>query len=233
MWLDLPFRDKFSNRISTKDLHKLKNFYMAQQALSRELQAAKPLGICKTTTSTSTKVIGIHTDPSEAKEMFHQLINTKKHIVQLSQSQVSQGTVLNTIVASAIEGAPTTPTHVAEGATVKAVYVEIWAQNGSSSTVGSVTAAFYKNPGGANYANTADMAALHDWDNKKNIFHCCQGLLPTTDSGLFLVYKGWIKIPKGKQRMGLGDLLVLTVRNNNASAIDQEFCGLFVYKERR
>ncbi len=49
-WLSSVLEASLHNRFSNKDLTKLKNFYMAQQALSRELQAAKQLGICKTTT---------------------------------------------------------------------------------------------------------------------------------------------------------------------------------------
>ncbi len=39
------------NKLSNKDISILKKFYMAQQALSQELLEAKPLGICKITTS--------------------------------------------------------------------------------------------------------------------------------------------------------------------------------------
>ncbi len=39
------------NNLSDKDIRRLKNFYMVQQALARELLEAKSLGICKTTTS--------------------------------------------------------------------------------------------------------------------------------------------------------------------------------------
>ncbi len=50
-----PLAKNFSNYIrpslTLKELRTLREFYMAQQALARELQEAKPLGICKTTTS--------------------------------------------------------------------------------------------------------------------------------------------------------------------------------------
>jgi len=158
-------------------------------------------------------------------------IHSKKHYVQLDQSTIAQSVNLNTTVASAIEGAPATPTHVREGALVKAVWIEVWLVNISASTIGSFTAGFLKNPGNSNPILAADAAALHDYNNKKNIFYATQGLAPTTDSGLMLLFKGWIKIPKGKQRMGLGDTLQFFVRNNNATALDIEVCGLFTYKE--
>ncbi len=159
------------------------------------------------------------------------IIQSKKHILQISQSAITQGAVLITNVASAIEGAPTTPTTISEGAIVKAVWVEMWLNNDSATLVGSFTAGFYKNPGDANPINATTAAALHDWSNKKNLFYTTQGLAPATDSALMLLYKGWIKIPKGKQRMGLGDKLQFFVRNNNATAVDIDICGLFIFKE--
>lgn len=41
----------YLDQLSTEDLAKLKKFSMAQQELSQELLEAKPLGICKITTS--------------------------------------------------------------------------------------------------------------------------------------------------------------------------------------
>ncbi len=75
------------------------------------------------------------------------------------------------------------------------------------------------------------IAALHDYANKKNILFTAQGLVTPTDGGQVPVLRGWYKIPKGKQRFGLGDRLFLTIRNNNAAAIDINFCGLAIYKE--
>ncbi len=41
------------NKLSNRDLNKLRDFYTVQQALSQELLAAQPLGICKTCSSTN------------------------------------------------------------------------------------------------------------------------------------------------------------------------------------
>lgn len=159
------------------------------------------------------------------------VIHSRKHYVQLSLSQVSQGALLNTILADGIEGTHTDPNQVSEGAGVKAVWVEAWAVQASSSVIGSFTAGLYKNPGNTTLMTTAQGAALHDYPNKKNIFYVTQGISPTNDSALMLIFKGWIKIPKGKQRMGLGDQLVFFLRNNNPAAVDIELCGMFIYKE--
>ncbi len=159
------------------------------------------------------------------------IIKSKKHISQISQSTVAQAAVGNAILVTAIEGTSATPTDVEEGAIVKACYVEFWVSQDSASVVGSYTVALYKDPGGTNPALTGNMAALHDYSNKKNLFFCAQGLLTPNDGGQVPVLRGWYKIPKGKQRFGLGDRLIVTIRNNNATAIDINFCGLAIYKE--
>ncbi len=160
-----------------------------------------------------------------------QIIHSKKHINQLSLGTVSQAAVENFIIATAIEGQSTTPEFIEEGASVKACYIELWVGTESATVVNSYTVAIYKDPGGQNAASSAQMAALHDYPNKKNILFTAQGLLPIEAGGIIPVVRGWYKIPKGKQRFGLGDRLILTLRNNNASAIDIIFCGLAIYKE--
>ncbi len=159
------------------------------------------------------------------------VIKSKKHIFQISQSTVAQTAAVITTIVEAKEGTGTTPAVVEEGAIVKACYVEFWVSQDSASVVGSYTLVLYKNPGGNANANTTALAALHDYDNKKNILFTAQGLLTPTDGGQVPVLRGWYKIPKGKQRFGLGDKLEVSIRNNNATSIDINFCGLAIYKE--
>ncbi len=158
-------------------------------------------------------------------------IHSKKHIFQISQSTVGQALAVTTTFVQALEGAPTQPQHIAEGAIVKSCYLEFWVSQDSASVVGSYTIVLVKDPGGNAAPTAANMAALHDYSNKKNILFTAQGLLTPNDGGQVPVLRGWYKIPKGKQRMGLGDTLRVTIRNNNATAIDINFCGLAIYKE--
>ncbi len=160
------------------------------------------------------------------------IVQTRKHIFQISQSTVAQAINVNNNFITAIEGARTLPNHVAEGANVKACYVEIWLSQDSATIVGSYTIVLYKNPGGNATISTTNMAALHDYDNKKNIFFTGQGLLTPNDGGQVPAMRGWYKIPKGKQRFGLGDSMSVAIRNNNATALDINFCGVIVYKEQ-
>ncbi len=158
-------------------------------------------------------------------------IHSKKHFVQISQATVAQAIVNLEALVVAKEATSTTPTDVEEGALVKACYIEFWLGNASSTVVGSYTLILYKNPAGGANATTANLAALHDYANKKNILFTSQALAPPTDGGQVPVMKGWYKIPKGKQRFGLGDKLHIAIRNNNATAIDINYCGFAVFKE--
>ncbi len=159
------------------------------------------------------------------------IIQSKKHINQISQGTLAQGAIVITTVVDAIEGASSAPKQVAEGATVKACYVEFWVSQDSASIVGSYTFAIFKQPGDSTGITTGEMAALHDWQGKKNILFTAQGLLTPNDGGQVPIVRDWYKIPKGKQRFGLGDKLQVVLRNNNATAIDLNFCGLAIYKE--
>ncbi len=159
------------------------------------------------------------------------VIKSKKHVVQISQANVGQAAVVSTVLVTAVEATGNLPDHVEEGAIVKSCYVEFWVSQDSASVVGSYTVILYKDPGGTNAATSAQMAALHDYSNKKNILFTAQGLLTPNDGGQVPVLRSWYKIPKGKQRFGLTDRLILAIRNNNATAIDINFCGLAIYKE--
>jgi len=159
------------------------------------------------------------------------VVKSKKHIFQISQSTVAQAAVVNTTFLDASEATSATPQDVEEGAIVKACYVEFWVSQDSASVVGSYTIILCKVPGNSVVPSSVNLAALHDYENKKNILFTAQGLLTPNDGGQVPVLRSWYKIPKGKQRMGLGDRLQVVIRNNNATAIDINFCGVVIYKE--
>ncbi len=149
----------------------------------------------------------------------------------MSQFTISQAAVDTQVIVLTQEATSTTPNTIEVGAVVKAVYIELWLGNASATVVGSYTTILHKSPGGNAPASAANLAALHDFDNKKNILFTSQALVPPTDGGQVMIMKGWYKIPKGKQRFGLGDRLDLVTRNNNATSVDINGCGFAIYKE--
>ncbi len=122
---------------------------------------------------------------------------------------------------------PTLAEEVRVGAAVKAVYVEVWLQ-GATSQVGSCTVIIEKLSSGSAGIGFTGLADLHNYANKKNILFTGEGLLGDANTNPVPVHRGWLKIPKGKQRFGLGDKLQLAV---SSQADDTFICGMTIFKE--
>ncbi len=160
--------------------------------------------------------------------MVRAMVHSTKHYVQFSIFTIVGGAVATKILSVAVSvGNKNTVDEVEEGSSVKAVYLELWARAGET-TAGSGQAIVYKKEGDMSAPSATDMAALGLWDNKKNILYTTMGLYNDQDADAIAIYKGWIKIPKGKQRMGLKDALQVSIF---APTIDLHICGFATYKE--
>ena len=160
--------------------------------------------------------------------MVRPMVHSTKHYVQYSIGTTVVGTNTDENFASAVEVANKNQVlEVEEGSSVKAVYCEIWLRSAATSA-SSFVFILCKRPGGVADPSDANMAALGDWNNKKNILFTSQGLVNDVDSTALSVYRGWIKIPRSKQRMGLGDKLSWHLRAVGQSI---NFCGFVTYKE--
>ncbi len=162
--------------------------------------------------------------------MVRPMVHSQKHYVQTSVSSITGGLKSDiTIVNAVAVGNKNLPTEVEEGSTVKAIYFEHWLKAGEASNLGSFVAAIYKVPGGAAGFTFAQMAALDGAANKKNVLYTTQGLMNINSGSATNFIKGWVKIPKSKQRMGLGDFILLTI--SAAASIDLDHCGFATFKE--
>ncbi len=160
--------------------------------------------------------------------MVRPMVHSTKHYTQFSLATVITGAVTNNVIVDAVTvGNKNLDKEVEEGSSVKAVYVEWWVRSGETSP-GSFVAAIYKVPGGGAAFTAAQMASLHTSDNKKNVFFTSQALTNNNTSQAINIARGWIKIPKSKQRMGLGDRIILS---HFAQALDSITCGFATYKE--
>ncbi len=157
------------------------------------------------------------------------LVHSTKHYVQFPIDQVTTGAIQSIVLAQGVESTTANlATEVVEGATVKAVYIELWLENTANlgESIVTVTKDSNNNVG----PSFAQMGSLFTYVNKKNILFTHQGL--TSNDGVSQptnIMRGWIKIPKGKQRFGLGDTLTLTIAN--VSSQDLNRCGFAIYKE--
>lgn len=156
-------------------------------------------------------------------------VNTVKHIRQFSPTTVGLGsiggmTAVNTVDVQSISN----DYDVRVGAKVTAIYLEVWITS-DDATQGSCVATLEKRPSGGTAMTYAQSIDLHDYPNKNNIFFTTQGLTPpNVQSGIPFV-RGWFKIPKGKQRMSLGDIITFNISGVSNGAV---FCGFLMYKEQ-
>ncbi len=157
-------------------------------------------------------------------------INSIKHIVQRSNANITTGAKLDHPFATAVAkgGSRSSSGIVEEGCVIKAVHLEYWICGVDDANTTQFTFIFYKLPSGTALPSAAEMSTLSSWQNKKNIFFTSQGVLPKGEEAQSIpVVREWIKIPKGKQRMGLADDLAVTV----LSVGIMQFCGVAIYKE--
>jgi len=160
--------------------------------------------------------------------MVRPMVHSVKHYVQRDIVTAVAGTPLHTVLISAVaRGSVSAEEEVEEGSVIKAIYIEFWLRS-SSTTPSSGQSIIYKESSDTTTPTAAEMQALGTWDNKKNIFYTTMGLFNDQDADAINIYKGWLRIPKGKQRFGLGDTLRLSVF---ALAVDQVLCGFATYKE--
>ncbi len=156
------------------------------------------------------------------------IIQSEKHYVQNPVFAIAASAVGRSIFVTAVAVADKNAAQeVEEGSIIKAIYIELWI-NSNAATIGSGNVTLEK----INTTQTAmtftESQNLGSYANKKNIFYTTQGLFPDESSNPVIAVRQWFKIPKGKQRFGLGDQLVL-----NMAAITGgiEGCGFATYKE--
>ncbi len=152
---------------------------------------------------------------------------TSKHYVQVSLTTVVAATSLNTAIAQGVKLADNTNgQEVTEGSVIKAVFVEMWVRTGDTAGGTALLTLVKTTEDGS--ISFAEQVALQDYNNKKNVLYHTQGLSNDQDADAIPFMRGWFKIPKGKQRFGLGDKLSLSIA---AQALDQHVCGFMTYKE--
>ncbi len=152
-------------------------------------------------------------------------INSNKHYVQHSLTTVASGAATANLICQGVN-APTSATQVREGAVVKAVYVEMWAKS-STENVGNVLMTIVKTTD-LQTPTFTDMTALDAYTNKKNVLYHTQGLVNDGNADAIPFIRSYYKIPKGKQRIGLGDSLFVVI---SAQTVGVNFCGFMTYKE--
>ncbi len=159
------------------------------------------------------------------------VINSVKHIVQQTPQTTLAGAVGKITIAEgkALADIDTvlSATDLRAGAVVKAVYCELWI-TGDGTEQSSATWLFRVRPPGEGNVVFAEINAMQGFLGKNTILMSGQGIVPPNTQHPMSIFKGWIKIPKGKQRIPLGGQLEIVT---SSIANGHVVCGLFIYKE--
>jgi len=158
------------------------------------------------------------------------VIVTEKHILPQTLFNIAAGAIqVVNLVESVVVASKDAPIEVEEGSVISSIYVEMWViTNGSG--IGSGLLTLEKVPGTSADMIFSQSVNLNVYANKKNILYTTQGISAGNGGNPIPFLRGWFKIPKGKQRFGLGDKL-----NLNISSISGgwSICGIAIFKEQK
>ena len=156
------------------------------------------------------------------------VIHSVKHYQQVTLSTVTTVS-RNTeeLVKSVVVTDANLAREVQEGAIVKAIYVELWIIGATLDQFFTITLS--KDVSGITALTFAQMTDLNAWSNKKNILYTTQGLASNDGVGNpIAIIRQWFKIPKSKQRFGLGDAVRLSIASRGSD--DIKYCGFATFK---
>ena len=121
----------------------------------------------------------------------------------------------------------TQPVDVRIGTDIKACYIQLWI-SGATNDQSACTIILEKTQNDLSIPSPTAMSLLNEYNNKKNVLFTFQGIVgEVSNTNPIPVLDGWYKIPKGKQRFGLGDGLRLILQAKDS---DIEHCGLAIFK---
>ncbi len=155
------------------------------------------------------------------------IVQSVKHYVQQSLLTIVGGTASAFRIVNAVDQRTGNADDILNGAVVKAVFIEMWVRS-AELTPGTILVSVIKTTDLSN-PTFGDSVNLHDYTNKKNVLYHTQGLTNENSTGAIPFVRQWFKIPKGKQRFGLGDRLFLMM--SSQAVIDNIVCGFATYKE--
>ncbi len=160
------------------------------------------------------------------------VVHRLKHIVD-NNSTVSAGVTLPTVLILGRDAPVIAATREVEtGSKVHGIFLNVQIQGNqiSSGGIPNIYMAVYKSKGGN--IPTIDPTATGSNPDKSNIIHQEMGMFQSdsVDGNPKTLFKGVIVIPKGLQRFGLDDELVMTLRS---TAINYKNCSQCIYKEFR
>ncbi len=155
---------------------------------------------------------------------------TIKHMTNHENTTLNSGARINIELIQGVgQASVVNTTDVVEGSSIKTIYIEQWLKSNASAGTNTKFQLVLEKVMGAVAAITfTQMNNLMSYPNKKNILYSTQGVIGDLTTSSIPIMRGWFSIPKGKQRFGLDDQLVLSI--SSTGAVIQR-CGLSIFKE--
>ncbi len=156
-------------------------------------------------------------------------VKSYKHVIDIQGGLVA-GAQLNSILADAVDAPILTGTASVEVAsTIRAIYLKVEAYATTAVALSNIYMTVMKNPSNALTAPAPN--AVGASDVKKQIIHQEMVMMQQVAEGNpRTLFKGVIRIPRGYQRMGQDDTLLLSLLSPGVAAF---FCIQCIYKEFR
>jgi len=151
-------------------------------------------------------------------------VTTIKHYVQNTLTSLGVAAAQSDTVVQGVALRGTDNDDVLNGSVVKNIFIERWLKGDADNNIFGL--AVIKLPSALASPTFASLANLNDYANKKNILFVTYGTLSAVNPAP--VIRQWIKIPPGKQRIGVADRIVVTIWSQ---AIGLTYCGFVTYKE--
>ena len=151
-------------------------------------------------------------------------VHTEKHYVATNGSANANVATHRSIASETATGR----SQVVVGSHVKNIFLEYWiASSDATVTAGdSFNFMVYKLVAGDAVPSSTELNDPASWTNRKNIFHYSRGLVSSVQMPIPVI-RSWIKIPRGKSRIGAGDQIMVSFSGNKAYG----YCGFATYKE--
>lgn len=136
--------------------------------------------------------------------------------------------ISNLPLADAVVAPSGSSTQVRIGASIKAIYIEMWyMSDGQQPSIQTTTLEVM--PDKTQNMTVVQSNDLHAYRNKNNLLYVTEGLVGDANTNPIPVLKGWFKIPKGKQRMSQDSAIKLNIENPSSEGLS--ICGQAIYKE--
>ncbi len=161
--------------------------------------------------------------------MVRPVIHSEKHYIHDALFSLAAGALTSrTLLTAVVVASKDAAAEVVEGSIVKAIHIQYSLVSNTADSECSFNVTVEKRPSAAATMTFTQSQNLGSYPNKNNVFFTSQGIGPEEKTYPRDVIDMWLPIPKGKQRMALGDVIAINFASISSGL---QACGISIYKE--